>query len=751
MDITVEEFLDFVIAASYLNIQGEYAERFAQNMVKYGLLGTHSADIVSSEDLYRYDLPQDTFRDILHAFLRQTGFAYRFTHPSTEQTMLRVEKADAWPMEVNKEYTGPSQTAKMRTVLYTELGPESSPERERNESVLVWLLLNMGGSSVDIQYTTDISSSEGIADLSQTIYNITKENEQGARLYVEGVTLKVNCRKSSFALHPALQLVPGLSRLDLSIDRNHYTSKEALSSLISEISSCQSLKALEITGYILESAEVSSLVESLPNIKQLSIWCKRLEGTAIDNLKKCVQLEKLEMDGLSQIRTTVQALLSQLPSLKKLAIKCDVLDTAAAEAFQAFILLEKLEMRGEEQPSAAVQALVIHLPALRDLSIECDVLDPAAARAFQACIQLEKLEMSGTNFSYQTSSIVQALISHLPSLKELTIWSKALEPAAAEAFQACTLLEKLEMRGEEQPSAAVQVLVTHLPSLRELTIWCESLDPAGAEAFQTLTQLEKLEMIGWPQPSVVVQALVSHLPSLRELIINCDVLDTAAAKAFQACTKLERLEMRGEEQLSTTVQALVSRLPSLRELSILCYILDPSGVEAFQACTRLEKLEMGGTNLSYQTSDVVQSLVRHLPSLKELTILCESLEPAAAEAFQACAQLEKLEIWEDEQPSVAVQALLRHLPSLKHLEIGIGRVDFALADALRNCPNLRSLTLKVEQYTPGFLARYLQSSRPRLSFLKLHNRDRNKKFSEEDKKAVEEAQKMGLSILVYSF
>ncbi|KAI5192893.1 hypothetical protein NECID01_2122 [Nematocida sp. AWRm77] len=217
MHITPEEFLDFMLAANYLDIRGEYAKRFAQNMVKYGLFGIHSADIMASKAFSTYNLPQKTFQDLLHAFLRQIDFAYRtIIHPSTGQTLLRIEKADARPKQINKEYTGPSQTTRMRTVLYTELGPESSPERERNEAVLVWLLLNIGGSSVDIQYTTEIIILEDITDLSQTIYNLTKENEQGGCVYVEGLALKVDCR-NSFILRLALQLVPGLLRLELSI------------------------------------------------------------------------------------------------------------------------------------------------------------------------------------------------------------------------------------------------------------------------------------------------------------------------------------------------------------------------------------------------------------------------------------------------------------------------------------------------------------------------------------------------------
>ncbi|KAI5145282.1 hypothetical protein NEPAR04_2391 [Nematocida parisii] len=270
MDITAKEFQDFMLAASYLNIQGEYAKRFTQNMAKYGLLGAHSADIMASEVFFNYDLPQKTLWDFLHAFLRQAEFEYRLVHPSTEQTMLRIEKADAWPKQINKKYTGPSQATSMRTILHSRLGPAQSQEKERNEAVLAWLLQSIGGSSVDIQYTIEVFSDD-IADLTQAIEQFTKENKQGTRVHVEGLVLDLCGRKHSFSLYSALQLVPDLSCLELSIDRNCRNFKEAPSFLISDISLCQSLKVLTITECILESAEVSSIADSIPNIEQLSL------------------------------------------------------------------------------------------------------------------------------------------------------------------------------------------------------------------------------------------------------------------------------------------------------------------------------------------------------------------------------------------------------------------------------------------------------------------------------------------------
>ncbi|KAI5192895.1 hypothetical protein NECID01_2124 [Nematocida sp. AWRm77] len=540
--LTADLFEKCLVTADYLDIQGEYAKYFFKNLVKYGLFSTHSADIVSRVVFSDRELSYDIFWSLLYAFLDQIGFKYRIIiHPSTKKKMLLIESTNAQSKKINEEYKGPTQATRMRTVLYSELGPPGTPERERNEAVFMWLLLSIGGSSVDIQYSTYISS-EDTTGLSQTIKQFTKENEKGARVYVEGLELRINYRKGPFSLLPVLQRVPNLSRLELSITYA-FRSNTVVSSLVNSITSCRFLKALTIIGQRLESELISTLVETLSFIEQISFFCNPLEDTAIDSLKKCTQLESLEIWGDLQLRTTVQALVSCLPSLRKLRIRC-----------------------------------------------------------------------------------------------------QSLDPAAAESFQECTQLESLEIWGESQTSTAMQALISCLPSLRELKLWCQPLEPAAAESFKTCTKLESLKIWGELQPSTAVQALLTHLPSLKELTIGCQPLEPAAAESFQACTQLERLKMFGESQLSTAVQALVSRLPSLRELII-----------------------------------------------------------------------------------------------------EIGTVDISLANTLRKCLNLQSLNLTVDNYTPGFLAHYLQAPLPSITSLEMHSSNRNI-YSEEDIKAKEDARAKGIAI-----
>ncbi|KAI5192699.1 hypothetical protein NECID01_2048 [Nematocida sp. AWRm77] len=426
-DLTPDLFDSFLFTADFLEIQGEYAKCFAKNMVRYGLLGKHSKDITENSRCKEKDLAYDTFETMLPVFLRQAGFDSRtITHPSEKKKTLLIEEADAWANQIGDEYAGLPQEERSRIVLYSELAPESSQEKERNEAALAWLLSNMGGSSVDIHYFIEISS-EDIADLSQVIEQFTKENEKGTRVYVEGLSLMANCTTGPFSLHPALQLVPDLSRLELFITSSCTIPNGSLSSLFSALSSCKALKVLEITGHSLESAEVSSLVESLPaTIEQLSFFCKPLEDTAIDGLKKCSRLEILEMHGESQPSAVVQVLVSHLSSLKELIVWGNVLELAAAESFKACTKLEKLEIWGDSQPSAAVQTLLRHLPLLKTLIITVYAGDLALADTLRNYPNLRSLTLKVEQ--YTPGFLARYLEDPLPSLTFLSLSNSDTNP-----------------------------------------------------------------------------------------------------------------------------------------------------------------------------------------------------------------------------------------------------------------------------------------------------------------------------------
>ncbi|KAI5190902.1 hypothetical protein NECID01_1197 [Nematocida sp. AWRm77] len=465
-DLTKDLFDRFLSTADFLGLQGKHFYFFNTNMVCYGLLGKHTKDITDLSLRKDNNLLYDTLWNLLHAFFDQTGVESRtIIHFSTGKMVLLIEKPDAHPKKLNYEYIPLSQIPRIRVVLYSELGPTGSQKKERNEAILVWLLLGIGEFSVDIQYTIDISS-EGFSVLSQTIEQFTKESEKGGFVYVEGLRLHID-HINHTSLPTALRLVPYLSRLKLSFNPSCILNAALLSSLVSGITSCKSLKVLKITGQFLDSVVISRLVESIPNIEQLSLSCQILDVTAIGELNKCTCLESLEVFGVYQPSAVVQTLVKHLSFLKKLDIWCGVLDPAATDSFEVCIQLEKLTIVGELQPTTVVQALAKHLPSLKELSIECQFLDSTAVKSFKACKHLEKLEIVGKG----SASFLAKLLEALPSLQELRIEIATADLALADALRKYSNLRSLMLIvGQFTPEFIPHYLQDPFPSLTSLKL-----------------------------------------------------------------------------------------------------------------------------------------------------------------------------------------------------------------------------------------------------------------------------------------
>ncbi|KAI5192896.1 hypothetical protein NECID01_2125 [Nematocida sp. AWRm77] len=424
VDLTPDLFDSFLFAAGFLEIQGEYAKRFAANMVRYGLLGKHTKDITGSSQCQDKNIPYYIFRPMLSAFLKQINFKSRITHSIPGQTRLALEGLYESNSRINEEYTGPPQLELHRTVLYSKFKKLFTKEKERNEVVLSWLLLNMGGSSIDIQYIMGKCYDYEI-ELKKTLPNLTKENKKGEWVYVEGVTLSVTSKNIS-SLGLALQFIPDLSRLEVIFSSSIYHSD--LSVFFSCLASCKYLNSLKISGISLDGAAISELVENIPNIRQLGVRCKILDSTTIDSLKKCAHLDSLMLFEKSQTNDAVKELVRSLPLLRELSIGCYLLDSTTAECFQACQWLEKLEIYGKYQLSNMVQTLVSHLPPLlKDLEFKCEALEPTVKESFKTCKRLERLNITGVH-QPKTACLFKSLevLSFLLGLK-IKIYNATLD------------------------------------------------------------------------------------------------------------------------------------------------------------------------------------------------------------------------------------------------------------------------------------------------------------------------------------
>ncbi|KAI5190770.1 hypothetical protein NECID01_1137 [Nematocida sp. AWRm77] len=538
-DLSQDLFDRFLFTANHLSLQGENTRCFTTNMVQYGLRGKHSKDITDNSMCQNIELPYSTFWSLLYAFLDQTGFEYKSViYSSIRKNILEIENASVHSKKIDEEYTELPQAIGMRTVLHTPLGPALFQEKERNEAVLVWLLLNMGGSSVDIQYPIQ-AVFEDISELKSAIERFTKESKKGTCVDVEGLTLLVDYR-NNFSLLPFLQLAPGLSCLDLSIISPSFSNAET-SSLISDVTSCKDLKTLKVTGRDLESEVIRRLIERFPNIEQLSFSCQSLEAAAIDSLKKCTRLERLCLHGEYQTSAVVQAVLRNHPLLTELSINCQALDFAAAKSFQALKQLEKLKIFGEDQPSVIVQEILRHLSSVNELLIKCQALEPVGAESLKACAQLEKLVVSGEN---QPSAAVQALVTYLPYIKSLTIMAVSLGTVEAESFETCRRLERLVIFANEGGTSFLIKLLEVLPYLYDVKIKIDTADFPLADALWKNSNLRSLELIVCKYTPGFINHyyLKSRFPKLNHLkLCNLDKTNSYSKEDYQAVKKMTAL------------------------------------------------------------------------------------------------------------------------------------------------------------------------------------------------------------------
>jgi hypothetical protein len=317
--------------------------------------------------------------------------------------------------------------------------------------------------------------------------------------------------------------------------------------------------------------------------------------------------------------------------------------------------------------SSFVEALIPTIPALEELHIEGVTFEPSAAHTFGQCERLEKLCINGPN---QDSSFVSALMPNLPNIRELKIDVGKLSTEDAKAFGQCKQLEKLNLDGYiyMQTSSFVSALMSNLPSIRELKIDVGKLGTDAAVAFGRCERLEKLYLDRSSQTSPFVSALMPNLPSIRELTIGVEELSPDAAAVFRQCERLEKLYLDGSRQTSPFVPALMPNLPNIRELTIGVEKLSPDAAVAFRECKRLEKLSFGGYK---QTSPFVPALMPNLPNIRELTIGVEELSPDAAAVFRQCERLEKLYLCGNIKPGCVERILSPpHMDSLRYLEVG---------------------------------------------------------------------------------
>lgn len=402
-DIDDNKFAQFFNAADYLGICGEALQCFAENMVKRGLLGKNSNNIISTcfygDGVGGWDIPWK----MLIAFAAEMKIKARVRNEevifySAEDRM--AENSGKAASEIEEMLYLKEASLRCRIPVNTSDG---APDHEK---VFGWLLCHSGILS----------------------------------LYV-GTGLKLKLRKNA----EAESFVSEFS----SITMKHGDVQVAI-------------KGIDLSEYLLEPEEIWKLMEHYPNLKGLSIQTGRIPDRYAKNFLKYKSLEALKISRYYQNNTFIKKLLVNLPkTIRYLNIKTKVLHKDVAKNFSRLEMLEELTIVGDEQGSSFIGELLINLPrTVRFLCIEAGLLPRDAAKNFSKCEGLKMLKILG--MLHDNNSFIEELSINLPkTVRFLEIKAGTLSENAAKNFSKCEGLEVLKILSGEGEFLPNSLFIEH--------------------------------------------------------------------------------------------------------------------------------------------------------------------------------------------------------------------------------------------------------------------------------------------------
>jgi Leucine-rich repeat (LRR) protein len=369
-------------------------------------------------------------------------------------------------------------------------------------------------------------------------------------------------------------IFPNLSHLDLS-------NTSATDAIISELSSFQNPKSLNLDSSNVTGATFSHLPQSL-----LRLDCSQtcLTDEALLGLTSCPNLEELNLFCTS----ITGASFSHLPHyLKKLDCSwCRGLTEQAIEGLKGWCAyLEELTIK----LTLITGASFSHLPAsLRKLNCSsCRKLTEQAIDWLKGCQLLEELDISCT-------PITGVSFSQLPaSLRKLDcLYCHMIEDEAIKRLRGCTQLEELNVGGPSlrEPNFAF------IPSLKKLSCQdCASLDEEALISLQFCKKLEVLSIVSTP----CTGASFSYLPSsLKKFECSHYKIRDAAIECLKGCTQLEELDFSDTalEEPNFTI------FPNLRKLNCSdCFGIYDNFITSLWFCQKLEELNVSNTCITGET------------------------------------------------------------------------------------------------------------------------------------------------------
>lgn len=284
-DINADEFVQFFRAADYWELYGGALQRFAENMLKRGLLGKHSSGIIGTSPYGRFYRKEISWR-MLVAFATQVGLRVR-----VRDEEMRFYPADDWKAEdygkaaAEFEERPPIKKVSLRCMIPADTDGNTSC----HAAIFGWLLCHAGvSSSLHVGHKLKIES--GTIELLNSELSIIADEYGSMKMNIEGLDLDLSKFPSKLKSFAGLMAkYPHLKELNLRLSRR------LPDNITGCFSKCKKLEKLKIWGHSQNSSFAKNLLVDLPWIKELDIQVKTLEKCVASSFSKCKNLERLKI------------------------------------------------------------------------------------------------------------------------------------------------------------------------------------------------------------------------------------------------------------------------------------------------------------------------------------------------------------------------------------------------------------------------------------------------------------------------
>ncbi|KAI5190314.1 hypothetical protein NECID01_0906 [Nematocida sp. AWRm77] len=447
-DISAALFQSYIAAATHVGLQNTYLACFAETMVRKGLFGKHYEEILDLS----LNLTKDTVNDVVWSmfliFLNTNmGLRVIFHNEDPEQAIFLVANTGLMvgsPTDASLYMPKPVFKIEKAFLKEEMLGLTREVKRI-NETMLGWLLYHINCLSLGV--TCDVLILFGpIGSLEDTVQAISKKRENGVYVAVESLDLTINMLTTLRT--PGAMVFsncPDLSVIKVLIKEDLLTGPMLIVDSLS-LSSCPKLKELSLScpNAYLTPLATSKLLESIPRIEKLLVFCEELDESCAEAFERCAQITELVLEGDSQPTAFVKRLLQKLPSLVELDIKSKELDVSIEGSFENCQYLKKLTIDGEMQTSQVIEKMMKGLPNLEELDLKCQVLSIDAALSFSSSPRLHKLCLYG---QVQKTPTVLVLLSNIPSIRWLQLTVEQLDLPLAHDLRNLPRLEIIKVEG----------------------------------------------------------------------------------------------------------------------------------------------------------------------------------------------------------------------------------------------------------------------------------------------------------------